>query len=311
MDDINTERTTLEEIIINYPMYKEFDFKIIQNEQKLEVDTKGRMFFDALFNTKKCDLLCVECKKCYPFDVLNKICVFNEDGTPIYNNDSYRIGSFDNSLQIVGITFGDLPSSYVTNFYEKEGIIEQYLYCNKFPHKHIYVVYYRFKISKSNISIMKIGQDVPSFMLSESLSNIYKKELDCYKAFDDFRMYEQSLSRGLKAGACTYLRRVLEKIVIKKYIEKNGQNNNKRFEEKIKDVIDDFDDDIRDILKNTYGLLSKGIHELDENDIDNFINSTFEVITIQLDHEKMIREKKERRKKLMSSINVNVAKYSN
>lgn len=312
MEETNDKKITLEEIITKVPLYKEYIFKIIKEERFLKINDEGAAFFNALFNTSKCDLLCVECKKEYSFDVLNEICSLTENGNPkYYSSENFRIGYTGGVMSSTNLGFGDLVDSDFSDIYNCRGIIEQYLYCNKYPHNHIYIIYYRFIVSNQYISIMKIGQDVPSFMLTENLSNIYKKELDAYKAFDDFRMYEQSMSRGLKAGACTYLRRVLEKIVVSKYIRKNGENDTKHFEDKIKDVIDDFDEDIRPILNSTYGLLSKGIHELDDDDIDNFIKSTFDVITIQLDYEKMMREKRERRKKLTSSININAAKYKN
>ena len=311
MSDINNEISTLENIIIKMPVYKEYKFKIIKDENGLKIDDLGATFFDAMFNTNKCDLLCVECNKVYPFDVVNEVCIFSDGKLKYIDGNSLVIGY---SVGIMGCTnrmFKDLPNSNLEELYVNRGIIEQYLYCNKFPHNHIYVVYYKFRITKDNISIMKIGQDVPSFMLTNNLSNIYKKELSAYNAFDDFRMYEQSMSRELRAGACTYLRRVLEKIVITKYIKKNGQNDTIHFEYKIKDVIDEFDEDIRDVLKNTYGLLSKGIHELDENDIDNFISNASEVIIFQLEYEKTMRETKERKKALKSQININASKYNN
>lgn len=311
MNNTNNEISTLENIIKRMPVYKEYTFKIIKDDKKLKIDSLGSSFFYAMFNTLKCDLLCVECKKEYSFDVVNRICDLTDDcDQEYYKTDDYFIGHI-NLMEPDFLTFENLYKNSFNSVFDKSGVIEQYLYCNKYPQKHIYVIYYRYRIEKDNISIMKIGQDVPSFMLSENLSNTYKKELKNYNAFDDFRSYEQSISRELKAGACTYLRRVLEKIVITKYIKKNGKNDNKPFEEKIRAVIDEFDEDIRDILKNTYGLLSKGIHELDENEIDNFINNTYEVITIQLDYEKMIREKIERRKLLKSQIDFNSLKYNN
>lgn len=304
---------TLEEIIIDVPLYKEYKFNIIKEQGFQSLNEEGKGFFYALLNIKKCDLLCVQCNKTYPFDVVNMICTIDENEnaeTRLLQNTI--IGYTTSSTRLDYFYLSDISKKKFTNLKITKGVIEQYLYCNKHPKEHIYVVYYKFSIIDGEyISIMKIGQDVPNFMLTNNLSNIYRKELNKYDAFDDFRMYEQSISRGLKAGACTYLRRVFEKMVICKYIEQNGENDNKHFDEKIKLIINEFDEDIRGMLKNTYSLLSKGIHELKENDIDNFIRSVSEVIFMQLDHEKELREKKERRDKLLSSINNNIEKYHN
>lgn len=304
---------TLEEIIINVPLYKEYKFNIIKEQNFQSLNEEGKDFFYALLNVKKCDLLCIQCNKIYPFDVVNMICIMDADGNAETNYESnIFIGSTPSPLGLLPLKLSDISKKKFTKFQITKGVIEQYLYCNKHPEEHIYVVYYKFSIIDGEyISIMKIGQDVPNFMLTNNLSNIYRKELNKYDAFDDFRMYEQSISRGLKAGACTYLRRVFEKMVTCKYIEQNGENDNKHFDEKIKLIINEFAEEIRDMLRNTYSLLSKGIHELKENDIDNFIKSVSEVILIQLDYEKELREKKERRGKLLSSINKSIEKYHN
>ena len=99
------------------------------------------------------------------------------------------------------------------------------------------------------------------------------------------------------------VKRVLEKIVITKYINKNDKNDNADFKDKIKNVIDEFDEDIRDILKNTYGLLSKGIHELDENECLKHFDTLKEIVEILLDQKLDLLKKKKKIDSLKRNLN--------
>lgn len=66
------------------------------------------------------------------------------------------------------------------------------------------------------------------------------------------------------------------------------------FDEKIKLVRHLFDEDVQDTLSNSYGLLSKGIHELNDEQIKEFYSYISEIINIQLESEKekILRQKK-------------------
>ena len=172
---------------------------------------------------------------------------------------------------------------------------------------HYQIMTLLFTLSDNIIEIRKIGQKPINIDLKETYSNEYKRILDNYDSFDDYRHYEQSASRNLLAGACTYLRRVLEKMILVK-LSNSGKNKEeiaklKHIEDKIEAVKDQFDDDVRDILTQSYGLLSQGIHELNNDEISEFYKSMLEVINIQLESEKEKLIRDERRKKLRSEIN--------
>lgn len=299
---------TLEQIVVNLPIYGAFSFDLFDNhpqEASEYLSNAAKQQLQELFHKKKIDLKCVECEKEYPFDVSHKI-----------QKEIFPLSPY-NYLDVVSRSFtcaidsADLLKYEVILPEKDEGIIEYAFKCTM-NSKHYQTMSLLYTLKDNVVEIRKIGQKPINIDLKETYSNEYKKILESYDAFDDYRHYEQSASRNLLAGACTYLRRVLEKMIHVK-LSKTGKSKEelkelKYVEDKIEAVKDQFDDDVQDILTQSYGLLSQGIHELDNNQIEEFYKSMLEVINIQLEAEKEKLECEAKRKKLRSEINEAVAK---
>lgn len=95
-------------------------------------------------------------------------------------------------------------------------------------------------------------------------------------------------------GAFCYLRRCLENLVNDKIIEINEQyTTGMKFSEKISRIKDYINPEIYSMLSNLYGILSKGIHELDEEDCLTHFDTMKQIVEILLDQRlETIKERK-------------------
>lgn len=299
---------TLEQIVANLPIYGAFSFEFFDKPLKETSSCLSKIAkqqLRELFHKKKIDLKCVECEKEYPFDVSHSIQKENSANSIYYYEDvigrSFSCAIDNSNL----LTLNAIAPE------KDEGIINYVFKCTMNP-KHYQTMSLLYTLKDNVIEIRKIGQKPISIDLKETYSSEYEKILKKYDAFEDYRHYEQSASRNLLAGACTYLRRVLEKMIQVK-LSKTGKSGEeqkalKHIEDKIEVVKDQFDDDVKDILTQSYGLLSQGIHELDNDQIEEFYKSMLEVINIQLEAEKEKLEREAKRSKLRSEINEAVSK---
>ncbi len=299
---------SLEQIVVNLPIYGSFSFKLFgENGANLPapLSEDAKKQFYELFFKDKIDIKCVECDKEYPFNVEHII------KKEIYKNDIYKyLNVFGNHVDC-SIDSRSLYDGCLIPPKTDEGIIKYVFRCtmNRYHYQTMSLLY---TFNENVLTIRKIGQKPINIDLKETHSNEYKRILDNYDSFDDYRHYEQSASRNLLAGACTYLRRVLEKMILIK-LSNSGKSKEeigklKHIEDKIEAVKDQFDDDVKDILTQSYGLLSQGIHELNNEEIADFYRSMLEVINIQLESEKEKMLRDERRKKLRSEINEAISK---
>ena len=110
-----------------------------------------------------------------------------------------------------------------------------------------------------------------------SIADISNPDIEKYRKFD-IEVYKELnraiglASHGIGVAPFVYLRRVLEKYIINPIIQKKIEEDIKNKELislNFKDKIDKFMDEIPSFLtrnKNIYSILSKGIHELEENE---------------------------------------------
>lgn len=289
------EFDNLAKIVTDLPMFGTFciDISNIDNFKAIS---------NVLFYTKKIELKCVECDSKYPFLVKYSI---KKDGA----SGEFKYGN--------GWTFSEIDSDlffkYNVTFPKKdEGIIEFSFFCsmNAVHYQKMYLLY---SLEGNTLLFRKIGQKPLNSDLKDKMSNNYKKILQKYNAFDDFRNFEQSESRNLLAGSCTYLRRIFEKMVNQMLesdeISKELKGKAKHFEDKISLVKTLFDIDIQDILNSSYSLLSKGIHELNNEEIEEFYSLMLEVICIQLESEYEKDLKAKQREQLKKNINSAITKF--
>ena len=136
-------------------------------------------------------------------------------------------------------------------------------------------------------TITKVGQYPNVNRLQYPKISKYEKMLDSY--FIELKTALNLNVHNVGVGSYVYIRRVFEKIIFDKFLEFKEQLNidettfsSKRFDEKI-EVLKDFLP--KSIIKNKgiYAILSKGIHELDEDECNSYFTTLFKSITMILD----------------------------
>ena len=298
------EFDSLEKIVTDLPIFGSFSIKFFDG------DAKNDNFYNELkecllilFFTHKIHLKCIECKHHYPFSVSHTITKNGIDGSYCYGA-GWKFSNLDNEEFFRNSII--LPK-------EDEGVIEYTFKCTMSPNRHYQKMYLLYTLNQEGIVFRKIGQKPLNSDLKSKMSNDYKKILEKYDAFDDFRSFEQSESRFLLAGSCTYLRRILEKMVNTMFnslnLSEEEKNNCKHFDEKLDLVKDQFETGVQSVLDNSYSLLSKGIHELSNKEIESFYLLMLEVICTQLEFENEKEENEAKRKALKQKIDLASSKY--
>lgn len=197
---------SLEEIIVELSIYSSFSVKLYDasNEKAKALTEEAKSLFCELFFCDKVDIKCVECDKEHPFDVKHKTRKEN------YKDVSYICVGIMGNHYSRSIDDSDLITSNIVFPEHDEGIISYLFTCTMEP-SHYQTMDLLYVVKSDTIEIRKIGQKPINIVLRDSLSNEYERVLNKYDSFDDYRRYEQSESRNLLAGACTYLRRIFEK----------------------------------------------------------------------------------------------------
>jgi len=192
------------------------------------------------------------------------------------------------------IDYNDLPENIQDVLYSEEKSDQEQEYIDAF------------NTLKHCLILRKIGQS-PSQAEAQLLdTSKYRKILgDKYK---DYTLSSQLYASGVGAGALVYLRRIFESLLEeshKRCIESENWDEEKykmaHIEEKIK-IVEDRDEvlipkELEEIRKKFYGALSKGIHELSENEckelfpafrfvIDNILDARI----AKIEHEKKRNE---------------------
>lgn len=133
-------------------------------------------------------------------------------------------------------------------------------------HKHLLL----FDLLVTDKKIIKIGQYPPVSSISVGDIREYKSILNDY--FIEYSTALRLFSQNIGIGSFAYLRRIIEKLVFEKYEEVKGKIDvseqkfyGSEFTEKIKLLKDFLPKDLTD-NHNSYGIVSKGIHELTEEE---------------------------------------------
>lgn len=155
-----------------------------------------------------------------------------------------------------------------------------------------------FDLIITNEKIMKIGQypSVADLVIPEIIE--YKSVLG--KQFREFSKSIGLFAHGIGIGSFVYLRRIIEKLVFDKYQQFSDELGvtaeefeHLKFDEKIA-VLKNHLPTVLVKNKNVYGIVSKGIHELSEDECINmfpFIRTGIELILDDLLSEKERVEK--------------------
>lgn len=127
-----------------------------------------------------------------------------------------------------------------------------------------------FDLITTNDKIIKIGQ-------FPSVADLATPEIKKYKSIlgNQYREYSRAIglfANGIGIGSYVYLRRIIENLVFNKFKQVSGELGvtadifgTLRFDEKI-DTLKDYLPDLLVKNKNLYGIVSKGVHELSEEE---------------------------------------------
>jgi len=178
------------------------------------------------------------------------------------------------------------------------------LKCSKCGRFHVYYFYYDFKSEE----IIKIGQYPSTDLKSKVHAKKYKELLA--DDYDEYITAIKNNSVGVGIGAYVYLRRILERLVEEAHQGKKVSDDwneilyqKSKFSEKIDLVSDIINDDSMKLIKSLYGILSKGIHQLSENECLNSFNVLKTAIELILDEKLATIEKNKKLIRISKELN--------
>lgn len=173
--------------------------------------------------------------------------------------------------------------------------------------------YMDFIILADRDSIIKIGQ-------YPSLADITFSKVDQYKKVlsnEDYKAIKRAVglsASGIGIGAFVYLRRVLENLIIRtkdeiirkgelteEQFEKDKDGRQRRFEDKIM-LLKNYLPPLLTSNRKIYGVVSKGIHELEEDECLKFFDVILNIILLILEEWETDRKKKSMEEDLTKSL---------
>lgn len=212
--------------------------------------------------------------------------------------DAYSNILQDNTTYNINFEWFDKWSTWENSTHKPVGYAEVTLICKRKSNDVLRFIVYR--DTTNNGFVEKVGQDPSMADLQFShLQRKYENVLDD-KYLKEFKRAIGLASHGVGVGSFVYLRRIFEKLIIQTYKENQEQITEdigafkaKRMEDKI-DVLQSFLPSQLLKMKGIYGILSKGIHELDDDICLTYFNPlklSIELISDQKIEEKKIAEK--------------------
>lgn len=274
---------TPEEFFLQKGLYEpfslgtEFDYKVVKQILELE-------FFDDAIRT-----YCPHCKQesIFRTDLIKRGTLQTLTLPHVFNRDRESLYS---PLRIYNVTLTA----------EKEGFYSNRTFTLEFycTHAHSHRIFFTFNIT--NGIIQKIGQ-YPSVANSlEEEIKVYKKELGREKG-EEFSKAIGLFSHGIGIGAFVYLRRIFEGFIYEAKDQALSDGaiteddfTQKRMVEKI-ELLKDYLPSVIVEHKAYYGVVSKGIHELSENECKEYFNVVKQGIELILD-EKIAKKEAQRKK---------------
>ncbi len=159
-----------------------------------------------------------------------------------------------------------------------------------------------FAIKICNLTIQKIGQ-YPTFAKEEVSKNLIKYKSLIPKYYPELTKAVSAYSQNMGVPAFVYLRRILEHLVDEKAIS-YGIETEQKFVDKLKDVEkyekvipNEFDE----IKNQLYTVLSKGVHEYEEEECIEMFSAVKFIIESILDAE-LIKKEHEQKAKAAKAI---------
>lgn len=295
---------TLDDIFNNLELYNELKFKIMTKEgdaYKLDKALLLEIVDMMGLKQKTITSLCKYCNMRYPFTISRKTDWILSGGPMSVGVNAIRI-----TKSLYYNCEKSIFSSKADTFSEEElynPLISVYEYkfeCTK-DNEHRYSMYLSIKRENEYFSITKIGQypsmvDIWGFGFEQ-----YKKQLSKIDGYSDFRKAELCYRDGFTAGAFTYLRRLFEKMLSSYCVGIELKDNH--IETRISAAKSSFDERVYPMLQNLYKVLSRGIHELNDEEASDYYQYLRAVIAMQLEYTKEKNDKDEQSKQLSKTIN--------
>ena len=289
MSDVKEPIKDLNYFFNNVGLYKKEKFKIF-NSDDLGILTLNEEEFEKVFNylgisNEKIIANCIECGQLFPFKINRQW--YNQFG----NSQSIIIDISDSIYLSFGYRgeYGIVTSDErltSANIYKYTSVyIDYYFNCTN-EYKHVYTMRVLLELKNNILYVSKVGaypsiQDVIGFDFEK-----YKKYLNKINAIEDYKSAELSFADGYFVGSYAYLRRVFEKIIVYYLNITDGNPKSNKVEDKIKHIKKNFDPRINSQLTNLYGILSQGIHELEEDECKDYYEFLKGIIDMQLLYEK-------------------------
>lgn len=172
---------------------------------------------------------------------------------------------------------------------------------------------YQYFFTTNRKFIMKVGQ-FPSFAEVNSCGiDKYKNLIPKY--FIEFKSSFSCYSQGKGIAAFVYLRRILEDLVEKIYNNKvEDKEENEKFIDKFKKVqqIEKvLPEEMADIQNALYSVLSKGIHEYEEDECLKLYEAVKFVIEEILDKQLIEKQKQDKIKEVKKTLNTKLKEKNN
>lgn len=255
----------IQNFFLETPLYEKFNIDL----------NDGDLLFDLIYFNEKLDCYCPFCDKDSTFIGTNKAPNFG----------GYNIKSYD-SMQAIG----NQDYNYFLN-----KIHHINLYCSRVEeHKMQQIIYL------TEDKLFKIGQ-------YPSIAEISQPELKKYRQVLSKEKYSELnrgvglITHGVGIGAFVYLRRIFEDLIEEAHQKMSSQKDwdeNEYSKAKMNNKIEILKSELPEFLvenKAIYGILSKGIHELTEDECMEYFSTVKLGIELILD-EKL--EKKNRQAKI-------------
>ena len=247
--DVQKQKALLVQILTNEPPYKTLDFE-----------------YDWYLCFGNIENLCIDayCENC--------------NGEKVFDGavkESFQY-LYLSTIQVIGGPPGSRKPSPEEYYNDKEYFVNITLRCAKCGEAHYYSLLF-----KGN-TVTKIGQ-YPSFSKSE-VQNLRKYKNLISKYYPELTRSVNAYSQGMGVAAFVYLRRILEYLVESKY---NGDTSWK-FIEKLKEVEkteEIIPEELSPVKEEIYSVLSKGIHEYEEDECMELYLAVKYVIERMLDIE--------------------------
>lgn len=292
----------LDYLFNDVPLYTKEEFKVFElKEDKYELNEEELERFNIYIGIDKEKLvtICHKCKKEFPFNVEKRFLhSINSNLSVLSLTNNNPVGGRYECKS--GFIYGEMPPYSKDELSDNEiWYVEYCMKCTK-DAKHKYFMMISIELKSGKFIVRKIGQN-PSMLTVKGFDfDKYKNILEKLNAYEDYKKADLCNADHFYVGGYAYLRRIFEKMIIfylnGKVLEDNHMTT------KIEEVKENFDPRIKDLLKNLYGILSKGIHELEEEESKQYYSYLKTIIDMQLEFMSTEAEKEKQTEELKKEI---------